>query len=174
MRLPDSEQTVWRLTASDTARLSKNESSCEKNQPGTPKPCPNHHITSTSHVLKLERGMNTTRLHKTPHILSFLRFTESSSKLSLTLSTSHYVTLTYLNVLLKWSRHFSLYLFSSYCAVLKRLAMPSDCPTSLPSILQFANSETSFTHGCYYPNFPGSLYPRSRVRSRPKPSDFSG
>jgi hypothetical protein len=88
------------------ARLSKNESSCEKNQHGMPKPCLNDHITLMSHVLKLERGMNTTRLHKTPHIRSFLRFTEGRSKLSLTLCTSNYVTLTYLNDLHKWSRQY--------------------------------------------------------------------
>jgi hypothetical protein len=43
-----------------------------------------------------------------------------------------------------------------YCAVLKRLAMPSDFHIPSPSIVPFAHSETSFTHGCTYPIFPGS------------------
>jgi hypothetical protein len=42
-------------------------------------------------------------------------------------------------------------------SVLKCLVMPSDFHIPLPSIVQFAHSETSFTHGCIYPKFPGSL-----------------
>jgi hypothetical protein len=34
-----------------------------------------------------------------------------------------------------------------YCAVLKRLATPSDFHTPLPSIVPFAHSETYFSHG---------------------------
>jgi len=100
----------WRLTPSDMARLSQNESSCEKNRHGTPKPCPNDHITSMSHVSKIERGIFRTRLHKTPHIHSFLRFTENRNKLSLAeaVHIKLNVTSTWLHDLPKWSRHFSL------------------------------------------------------------------
>jgi hypothetical protein len=42
-----------------------------------------------------------------------------------------------------------------YCAVLKRLATPSDFHIPLPPIVPFAHSETSFTHGCIYPILPG-------------------
>jgi hypothetical protein len=37
-----------------------------------------------------------------------------------------------------------------YCAVLKRLATPSDFHIPLPSTVPSAHSETSFTHGCIY------------------------
>ena len=102
--------TGWRLTPSDMARLSQNESSCEKNQHGMAKPCPNGHITSMSHVLKIERGIFRTRLHKTSHIHSFLRFTQSRNKLSLAEGVHIIlnVTNTHLNDLPKLSRHFSL------------------------------------------------------------------
>ena len=105
--------TGWRLTPSAMARLSQNESSCEKNQHGMAKPCPTDHITSMSHVLKIERGIFRKRLHETPHIHSFLRFTESRNKLSLVdaVQIKLNVTNTYLHDLPKWSRHFSLYLF---------------------------------------------------------------
>jgi hypothetical protein len=43
-----------------------------------------------------------------------------------------------------------------YCAVLKHLATPSDFHISWPSIVPLANSETSSTHCCMYPIFPGS------------------
>jgi hypothetical protein len=43
-----------------------------------------------------------------------------------------------------------------YCPVLKCLTRLSDFHTPLPSIVPFVHSETSFTHGCIYPNFPGS------------------
>jgi hypothetical protein len=35
-----------------------------------------------------------------------------------------------------------------YCAVLKRVATPSDFHIPLPSIVPFAHSETYFTYGC--------------------------
>jgi hypothetical protein len=42
------------------------------------------------------------------------------------------------------------------CAVLNRLATPSSFHIPLPSTVPFSHSETSFTHGCTYPIFPGS------------------
>ena len=78
------------------------------------KQCLNYHITSIGHVFKIERGILTARLPKTPHIRSFLRFTESRSKRSLADAAVHIklnVTLTYLNDLPKWSRQFSSWLF---------------------------------------------------------------
>ena len=41
-------------------------------------------------------------------------------------------------------------------AVLKRLATPSDFHISLPSVVPFAHSSSSFTHSCIYPIFPSS------------------
>jgi hypothetical protein len=60
-----------------------------------------------------------------------------------------------------------------YCAVLKRLATPSDFHIPLPSIVPFANSETSFTHGCIYPIFPGSSGTTSFFRSFRFPGDHN-
>ena len=45
-----------------------------------------------------------------------------------------------------------------YCAVLKRLATPSDFHTPLPSIVPFAHSYISLTHRCIYPVSHPSLY----------------
>ena len=89
----------------------KNVSSCEKNQHGMAKPCPNVHVTSMSHVLKIEYVASLgTRLHKTPQVHSFLRFTESRNILFLAeaVHIKLNATNTQLHDLTKWSRHFSL------------------------------------------------------------------
>jgi hypothetical protein len=54
-----------------------------------------------------------------------------------------------------WYIQIHIYIYIS-CAVLKRPATPSDFHIQFPSIVPFAHSETSFTHGCTYPIFPGS------------------
>ena len=48
------------------------------------------------------------------------------------------------------------YLFTYMCAVLKRLTTPSDFHIPMPSVVPFAHSYTSSTHGCIYPIFPSS------------------
>jgi hypothetical protein len=50
---------------------------------------------------------------------------------------------------------------------------PSDFHISLPSIVPFVNSETSFTHGCTYPIFPGSSGTTSCFRSFRFPVDHN-
>ena len=44
-----------------------------------------------------------------------------------------------------------------YCALLKHLTTASNFHIPFPSIVPFAYPEISFTHGCIYPIFPGSL-----------------
>jgi len=113
--LPGSEReppwlTGWRPAPSDMARLSQNKSTCEKNQHGMAKPCPDDHITSVRHVIKIERGIFRTRLYKTLHIHSFLRFRERRNKLYLAEAVHIKLNVrnTKLHDLPKWSRHFCL------------------------------------------------------------------
>jgi hypothetical protein len=74
----------------------------------------------------------------------------------LRLATELYLDKSYLDFVLC---HFPICTYNDayiYCAGLKRLATPSDLYIPLPSIVPFANSETSFIYDSIYPVFPVS------------------